>query len=82
MSQVNVRVDDEVKKEAEEILDEMGLSMTTAVNVFLKTVVRERRIPFEISADPFYSDANMKYLNKKMEEYRAGSIRTKEHDLI
>lgn len=37
MAQVNVRIDDDVKKEAEEVLDEMGMPMTTAVTIFLKT---------------------------------------------
>ncbi len=44
MAQVNVRIDDKVKKEAENVLDEMGMPMTTAVTIFLKTVARERRI--------------------------------------
>lgn len=47
MAQLNVRIDDKVKKEAENVLDEMGMPMTTAVTIFLKTVARERRIPFE-----------------------------------
>ncbi len=54
MSTVNVtiRMDDELKAEADEVLSEMGMSFTTAVNVFMRQVVRERRIPFEISAGP------------------------------
>jgi addiction module RelB/DinJ family antitoxin len=50
MAQVNIRIDDELKKEAEEVLDEIGMPLTTAVTVFLKKVVRERRIPFELNA--------------------------------
>lgn len=82
MAQVNVRVDDEIKKEAEDVLDEMGMPMTTAVNIFLKTLVRERRFPFEITADPFYSEYNIHYLDKKMEAYKAGKLNLSEHDLI
>ncbi len=55
MAQISLRVDDEIKHKAEKILDEIGLSMSTAINIFLKTVVRENRIPFEIPADPFSS---------------------------
>lgn len=47
MAQLNVRIDDKVKKEAENVLDEMGMPMTTAVTIFLKTVARERRIPLK-----------------------------------
>ncbi|MFR4337701.1 MAG: type II toxin-antitoxin system RelB/DinJ family antitoxin [Lachnospira pectinoschiza] len=55
MAQISLRVDDEIKHKAEKTLDEIGLSMSTAINIFLKTVVRENRIPFELTADPFYS---------------------------
>lgn len=55
MAQINLRVDDDTKRNAEKTLDEIGLSMSTAINIFLKTVARENRIPFELSADPFYS---------------------------
>lgn len=51
MAQINVRVDDAVKRGAEEVFDEIGLSMNAAVTVFLKACVREKRIPFELSAD-------------------------------
>ncbi len=45
---INVRTDPKTKKEAEKLFSDFGLSMTSAVNVFLKQVVREKRIPFEI----------------------------------
>ena len=51
MAQINLRVDNELKRSAEKTLDNIGLSMSTAINIFLKTVVRENRIPFELSAD-------------------------------
>lgn len=51
MAQINVRVDDAVKRGAEAVFDEIGLSMNAAVTVFLKACVRENRIPFELSAD-------------------------------
>ena len=60
MAQISLRVDDEVKRSAERTLDEIGLSMSAAINIFLKTVIRENRIPFELSADPFYSSENIK----------------------
>ena len=50
MAQINLRVDNDVKRNAERTLNEIGLSMSTAINIFLKTVVRENRIPFELSA--------------------------------
>ena len=82
MAQISLRVDDEVKRRAEQTFDDIGLSMSTAINIFLKKVARERRIPFELSADPFYSESNMRYLEKKMEEYKAGRLNFAEHKLI
>ena len=81
MAQVNVRIDDNVKKDAEDVLDEIGMPMTTAVIIFLKTVARERRIPFEITAESFYSESNMRYLDQKMESYRNGTLKVSEHQL-
>lgn len=72
MAQISLRVDDEVKRSAEKILDDIGLSMSTAINIFLKTVVRENRIPFELSADPFYSRENIMELERRVEGIHAG----------
>lgn len=51
MAQVKILVDDTIKREAEKLFDEIGISMSTAINIYLKAVVRENRIPFELSAD-------------------------------
>ncbi len=51
MAQISVRVDDKVKAEAEKKIEEIGLNMNTAINVFLKAVAREHRIPFELTAE-------------------------------
>lgn len=66
MTQVNFRIEDDIKNSAEQALKEMGLNMSTAITMFLVKVGRERRIPFEITAnyDPFYSSENMERLRK------------------
>ena len=46
-----IRIEPEVKKEATVILDELGLSMSTAVNAFLKALVREGGMPFEMKVN-------------------------------
>lgn len=46
---ITVRVDAETKKEAEALFAELGLPMSTAINIFLKQAVREGKIPFEIA---------------------------------
>ena len=80
MAQVSVRVDDEVKRNAEATLNAIGIPMSTAVNVFLKAVAREHRIPFELNADPFYSDSNMRHIKRGIEALDAG--KGVEHELI
>ena len=82
MAQISLRVDDELKRGAEKTLNDIGLSMSTAINIFQKTVVRENRIPFELSADPFYSKENMKELERRVHAVRSGESTLKEHELI
>jgi addiction module antitoxin, RelB/DinJ family len=48
---INIRMDENLKKEFDRLCGELGLTMTAAFNVFAKTMVRQRRIPFEISMD-------------------------------
>lgn len=46
----SVRMEEGLKNDFDRLCEEFGMSMTTAINVFARTVVRQRRIPFEISA--------------------------------
>lgn len=69
MTRINFRVDDKVKEDAENALKSMGMNMSTALNIYLVKIGKEKRIPFEISAeDPFYSDENIKRLKKSANE--------------
>lgn len=79
---VNFRMDEELKKNMEQICQEMGLSMTTAFTIFAKKVTKERRIPFEVSADPFYSESNMRHLESVIANIETGRATLVEHDLI
>jgi len=58
----SICVEDDVKKMEEKACDDIGLSLPAAINVYLKKLGREKRIPLEVSADPFYSVANMQRL--------------------
>jgi len=49
MTQVSMRVDENIKTQAEELFNDIGLTMTTAFNLFLRAAIREQRIPFELS---------------------------------
>lgn len=63
---VSVRMDDALKKEFDNVCTDLGLSMTTAITMLAKKMTREKRLPFEVSIDPFYSDENMASLRKSI----------------
>lgn len=84
MSQVlvNFRLDEDDKKGMEEVCKELGMSMTTAFTLFAKKMRREKRIPFDVSIDAFYSDANMAHLTMVTRDIDSGKAKLAEHELI
>lgn len=80
MANLNIRVDDTLKKEAEAVFNDIGLSLSAATTIFLKQVVRCNAIPFELRADPFYSAENQSRLSeaRKRMEQTGGTV----HELI
>ncbi len=83
MAQVllNFRMDAEDKKGMEEVCKELGLSMSTAFTIFAKKMRLARRILFEVSVDPFYSEANISYLKDLTAEIDTGYAVLAEHGL-
>ena len=81
MAQICLSIDDDVKREAERVCEDMGMSMSTAVNIYLKRLGRERRIPFEVMAEPFWSSENAAILDRRIADIRAGR-NVSEHELI
>lgn len=77
MTQVSFRIDENVKSDAEKALKAMGMNLSTAITIFLTKVGREQRIPFEINADPFYSESNMQYLRESIKQLEEGGVVTK-----
>jgi len=78
---VNIRIDEELKKQVEGLFSDFGMNMTTAFTIFAKAVVRERRIPFEITAsEPFYSETNKVHLMKSIEQLNQGKGTI--HDIV
>lgn len=69
---VNFRLDEDVKRNMEQVCKEMGLSMTAAFTIFATKVSRERRIPFEITADPFYSESHLRHLERIARDMKEG----------
>lgn len=79
---VNFKLDADVKRGMEQVCSELGLSMSAAFTIFARKVSRERRIPFELSVDPFYSDSNIRYLERIVKDIQEGRAHFAEHDLI
>ena len=77
---INIRIDEELKKQFDKFCSDVGMTMTTAFCIFAKKAVKEQRIPFEISADPFYSTANMERLEKAIKDAENGKVTV--HELI
>ena len=75
MATITIRVDEKVKKEAEELFHEMGLNMSTAMNIFLKRCIFEEGIPFELKVP------NKKTL-KALDDVNKGKGLSKEFDSI
>ena len=76
-SLVNFRMDSELKKDMEQTCKELGMNMTTAFIIYAKKVTREKRIPFDVSIDPFYSVSNMQRLKESSQQEKDGKIISK-----
>ncbi|MBJ2357764.1 type II toxin-antitoxin system RelB/DinJ family antitoxin [Sphaerochaeta sp. S2] len=63
---INFRMDAELKTNFEKACQELGLTPSAAFTIFATKVAREKRIPFEVAVDPFYSERNMARLRKSI----------------
>ena len=81
-SNLSVRIDEKDKKSFEIFCNETGMNVSVAINMFIKAVLREHKLPFEIKTDPFYSESNIKYLEKIVAEINEGKAKFEEHELI
>ncbi len=79
---VHFRMDEELKRNMEETCKELGLSMTAAFTIFAAKMTKEKRIPFDVTPDPFYSESNMAYLEKVIDDIESGKAVLAEHELI
>jgi len=79
---INFRMDEDLKKDMEATCQDLGINMTTAFTIFARKMSRERRIPFDVSVDPFYSEANMTRLRKAITDIESGKATPTEHALV
>ena len=82
MTQISFRLDEQVKSDAEALFGRLGMSLSTAINVFLRQCIVHRGLPFEVrEEDPFYHPANQEHLRRGMEDWKKG-VNFHSHDLL
>lgn len=69
---VSVRMDDMLKREFDTVCNDLGLSMSTAITILAKKMTREKRIPFEVSMDPFFSASNLNAIDRSIAQMARG----------
>ena len=74
---LNVRMDENLKRDFDQTCNDLGLTMSTAITMLAKKMTREKRIPFEVSIDPFYSESNMAALDESIKQFQSGKTVTK-----
>ena len=79
---LGVRVDSNDKQRFDRFCAEAGMNVSVAVNMFIKAVLRENRLHFDVKGDPFYSKANMERLLTSIAAVETGRTTLKEHELI
>lgn len=72
MTSINVRVDEQDKQQFDHFCTEIGMSMSTAINLFMKAALREQKIPFELKVDPYFSGVNKQYILDAVRSYEQG----------
>ena len=78
---LSVRLSSEDKSRFEQFCEQTGMNVSVCVNMFVKAVLREQRLPFEVTTDPFYSEANMSELKSRIADMKAGR-NISEHEII
>ena len=71
-STITIRIDSDLKKQAETVCSDIGLTLSAAITIFTKRLVKERGIPFKLTADPFYTPENMQRLEAAAKRMDAG----------
>ena len=77
---LNIRIDRDLKERAEAVFADMGMNMTTAINLFVRQSLLKDTAPSEIYADPFYSEGNQRALRASLEQARQGRTVTRSLD--
>lgn len=71
---VNIRMDENIKKKMEKLCNELGITISAAFNIFARKMIRENGIPFDVTADPFYSERNIQAIDESIHQLKEGKV--------
>ena len=77
---LTARIDPIDKKNFEAFCSTVGLTVSSAINLYVKAVLQKQKLPFEISADPFYTEENLNMLRQSIKQAQSGQLAS--HELI
>lgn len=80
MSNVTIRIDDNLKEQSQELLQKMGLTLNAGINMFLSQLCIDKGLPFQPHTDPFYSLENQKWILESIEQLKQGKVIVKTLD--
>lgn len=66
---IQISIDDQLKREAEELFEDIGIDMQTAIVIFLKQSLIQNGLPFDLKRDPFYSRENMRRVTESIRRF-------------
>jgi len=73
MPNLQIRIDEQLREQAQAVAQGMGLDLTAAVRLFLTQMVRENGLPFQPKSDPFYSSGNQAHLARVVKDLDSGA---------
>ena len=77
---LTARIDPIDNKNFEAFCSTVGLTVSSAINLYVKAVLQKQKLPFEISADPFYNEENLNMLRQSIKQAQNGQLAS--HELI
>lgn len=75
VAELIIDVDDGLLEEVKKVCEDEGLTIDDSINIFLKKVTDDGKLPDEILEELFYCDKNIEYLERKYKEYKEGKLK-------
>ena len=79
MAELIMDIDDEILEEVNKVCQDKGIIIDDSINIFLKEIADDGKLPDEILENLFYCDKNIEYLERKYREYKKGKLKLINH---